>query len=651
MDALRRQMRIVKRRAHIYNIHMNDLIREKLKLLPDAPGVYRMLNAAGEIIYVGKAVNLKNRVRSYFRTEKNRPPKVAAMVSHIADFEYILCQNEMEALTLEASLTKTLQPRYNILLKDDKHFPYVRLDEKKDFPRFEVVRRVKNDGARYFGPYLSGIALRECLNLIRDSFPVRHCRKDIARAIARGERPCLMYHLNKCCAPCSGKVSREEYHALLESVCSFLEGKNQPVIDMLTKQMQDASDRMEFEKAAQYRDRIEAVKRLAEKQHAMGTGDADRDVFALVRDGEDAVIHALFVRGDDIVGSAHYRMATGGEPAGEITGAFLQQFYAEDMEIPREIVVLDLPENHEALAAWLREKRGRAVTLIRPRRGERLQQVMMAQRNGVEAIEKQHALETREWERTGGAMARLAAILGLAEVPSRVECFDNSHIQGRDTVSSMVVFCEGKPAPKEYRRYRIRSAAGGDDLVSMREALTRRFTRLKDGLAAAERGEGEAPEAPGLLVVDGGRTQLTVALQVLSELGLSHIPAIGLAERHEEIILPDEPEPILLARNDPALHVLERLRDEAHRFAITYHRSLHVRTALLSELDAIPGVGEKRKRLLFDAFVTRDAIAAADVEALAAVHGMSRPAAEAVYAHFHPAPAAEAGAEPGSDSE
>ena len=256
---------------------MNDLIREKLNLLPDAPGVYRMLNAAGEIIYVGKAVNLKNRVRSYFRTEKNRPPKVAAMVSHVADFEYILCNNEMEALTLEASLTKTLQPRYNILLKDDKHFPYVRLDEKKDFPRFEVVRRVKNDGARYFGPYLSGVELRDCLNLIRDSFPVRHCRKDISRAIARGERPCLMYHLNKCCAPCSGKVSREEYHALLESVCSFLEGKNQPVIDMLTKQMIDASERLEFEKAAQYRDRIEAVKRLAQKQHAMGTGDADRD--------------------------------------------------------------------------------------------------------------------------------------------------------------------------------------------------------------------------------------------------------------------------------------------------------------------------------------------------------------------------------------
>ena len=616
---------------------MNDLIREKLKLLPDAPGVYRMYNAAGEIIYVGKAVNLKNRVRSYFREQKDRPPKVAAMISHIADFEYILCKNEMEALTLEASLTKTLQPRYNILLKDDKHFPYVRLDDKKDFPRFEVVRRVKNDGARYFGPYLSGSALRDCLNLIRDSFPVRHCRKDIERAIARRERPCLMYHLNKCCAPCSGNVTRAEYHALLDSVCSFLEGKNQPVIDMLTAQMRAASERLEFEKAAQYRDRIEAVKRLGEKQHAMGTGDADRDVFALVRDGEDAVIHALFVRGDDIIGSAHYRMATGGETPGEITGAFLQQFYAEDMEIPREIAVLDMPENHEALTAWLREKRGRAVTIIRPHRGERLQQVMMAQRNGVEAIEKQRALESREWERTGGALARLAAIIGLEEVPFRMECFDNSHIRGRDTVSSMVVFLGGKPAPKEYRRFRIRAAAGGDDLMAMREVLTRRFTRLQEGILAAEK-EGEAPPAgPDLLIVDGGRTQLNVALEVLSELGFSHIPAIGLAERHEEIVLPYEEEPILLPRSDPSLHVLERIRDEAHRFAITYHRSLHVRTALLSELDEIPGVGEKRKRLLFNAFVTRDAIANADVEALAAVRGMSRPAAEAVYAYFHPA--------------
>ena len=621
--------------APCYNNKMNDTIREKLKLLPDAPGVYRMFNAAGEIIYVGKAVNLKNRVRSYFRAEKDRSPKVAAMVSHIADFEYILCRNETEALTLEASLTKTLQPRYNILLKDDKHFPYVRLDETKPFPRFEVVRRVKNDGARYFGPYLSAVALRDCLNLIRDSFPVRHCRKDIPRAIARGERPCLMYHLNKCCAPCSGNVSKEEYRTLLESVCSFLEGKNQPVIEMLTREMLAASDKMEFEKAAQYRDRIESVRALGEKQRAMGTGDADRDVFALVQDGDEAVIHALFIRNDDIIGSARYRMASGGESAGEITGAFLQQFYAEDIEIPREIAVLDLPENHEALAAWLREKRGRAVSILRPQRGEKLQQVLMAERNGREEIEKQRLLKTREWERTGGAMARLSALIGLDEVPCRMECFDNSHIRGRDTVSSMVVFLDGKAAPKEYRRYRTKQDAGGDDLLAMREVLTRRYTRLKEETEAAAREGSPLPPAPDLIVIDGGRTQLDVAVDVLSSLGFSHIPVIGLAEREEHIILPDVQEPIVLARSDSALHVLQRIRDEAHRFAITYHRSLHVKTALLSTLDEIPGIGDKRKRALFDAFISRDAIAAAAVEELAAVKGMNRPAAEAVYAYFH----------------
>ncbi|MBQ6692231.1 MAG: excinuclease ABC subunit C [Clostridia bacterium] len=328
-------------------------------------------------------------------------------------------------------------------------------------------------------------------------------------------------------------------------------------------------------------------------------------------------------------------MASGGESAGEITGAFLQQFYAEDIEIPREIAVLDLPENHEALAAWLREKRGRAVSILRPQRGEKLQQVLMAERNGREEIEKQRLLKTREWERTGGAMARLSALIGLDEVPCRMECFDNSHIRGRDTVSSMVVFLDGKAAPKEYRRYRTKQDAGGDDLLAMREVLTRRYTRLKEETEAAAREGSPLPPAPDLIVIDGGRTQHDVAVDVLSSLGFSHIPVIGLAEREEHIILPDVQEPIVLARSDSALHVLQRIRDEAHRFAITYHRSLHVKTALLSTLDEIPGIGDKRKRALFDAFISRDAIAAAAVEELAAVKGMNRPAAEAVYAYFH----------------
>ena len=610
-------------------MNMNQLIEEKLKLLPDHPGVYRMFNADGEIIYVGKAVNLKNRVRQYFRSQKNMSPKVRAMVSHIADFEYILTANETEALTLEAAMTKSLQPHYNILLKDDKHFPYVRLDERQDFPRFEVVRRAKNDGARYFGPYLSAVTLRDALSCIRDMFPVRHCKKDIAKAIARRERPCLMYHLNKCCAPCSGNVSREEYHKLLDSVSSFLEGDTAPVCDMLRREMMRASDNMEYEKAAQFRDRAAAVERMGEKQRAMTlkTG-AERDVFALARDGEDDVIFALFVRGGNVIGSQHYAMDSLGEDAGEIMAAFLQQYYEGLGTIPKEILVKDMPSNHEELTAWLRQQRGGACEIICPQRGEKAEQVSMAYQNGMDAIKKQRELEHRSWERGEGALARLCGYIGLEELPSRIECFDNSHIRGRDTVSGMVVFIDGKKAPDEYRRFKLRSDHGGDDLSAMREALTRRFEKVKQG-------DAKFANLPDLLIVDGGRTQLNVALEVLNSFGLDYIPSMGLAERNEEIILPDREESIILPRGDGALHFIQRIRDEAHRFAISYHRSLHVRSALMSELDNIDGIGEKRKRLLFDAFVTRDAIAAATTEELCAVKGMNKPAAEAVYAHFH----------------
>lgn len=605
---------------------MNDVIAEKLKLLPDAPGVYRMLDGAGKIIYVGKAVNLKNRVRQYFHSQKNMSPKVAAMVSHIADFEYILVANETEALTLEASMTKDLQPRYNILLKDDKHFPYVRLDEKQSFPRFEVVRRVANDGARYFGPYLSAIALRDALSTIRDAFPVRQCKKDISRAIARGERPCLLYHIGKCCAPCSGNVSPEEYHAMLGSVASFLEGDTKPVLAMLEAEMMKESAALEYERAARTRDRIKSIEALGEKQRAMTTGGADRDVFALARDGEDAVMFALFMRGGSIVGSRHYAMTSAGEPAGEITGAFLQQLYADSGAIPPEICVLDLPENAGALEEWLRSLRGKAVKLLCPKRGEKREQVLMCERNGRDAILKQRELEHRAWERGEGALARLAEIIGLDSIPERMECYDNSHIRGRDTVSGMVVFISGKPAPKEYRRFRIKADAGGDDILAMREVLTRRFEHAKTDERFAA--------MPDLIVVDGGRAQLNAALEVMTDEGLE-IPAIGLAEKKEEIILPDREEGIMLPRGDGALHMLERIRDEAHRFAITYHRSLHIKNALFSELDSIEGVGEKRKRLLFSHFVTRDAIAMATVEELSAVKGMTKNAAAAVYDFYH----------------
>ncbi len=605
---------------------MNQAIEEKLKLLPDAPGVYRMYDAAGEVIYVGKAVNLKNRVRQYFQ-HGPKQAKVAAMVSHIEDFEYILTANETEALTLESNLIKSLKPRYNILLKDDKHFPYVRLDIRQDFPRFEVVRRVQKDGARYFGPYLSAIALRDSLNMIRDAFPVRHCKKDLAKAIARGERPCLMYHLGKCCAPCSGKVSREEYHALLDSVCRFLEGHMEPIIARLKADMDQAAEAMEYERAAQIRDKIAAVEGLGEKQQAISTAVAMRDVFALARDEQDAVVFALFVRGGKIVGTERLRMACGEESGPEVMANFLKQYYADDVPIPPEVVVHELPEEAEAIEAWLTKIRGRRAALICPQRGEKRRQAEMAYENGLDAIKKARELEHRAWEKGEGALAALCGAIGLEVLPVRMECYDNSHIRGRDTVSGMVVFLNGQPAPKEYRRFRIKEEAGGNDLVAMREVLTRRFSK-------AQEGDSKFAQLPDLLVVDGGKEQLQVALEVLAEFGLE-IPAIGLAERTETILLPGVEEPLALSRRDPALHLLQRIRDEAHRFAITYHRSLRARNALMSELDAIEGIGPKRKRALFEHFITLDAIKQADAAALAAAPGMNRPAAEKVYAHFH----------------
>ena len=607
---------------------MNDIIAEKLKLLPDEPGVYKMYDGSGEIIYVGKAVNLKNRVRQYFQ-HTPKPPKVEAMVSHIEDFQYIITSNETEALTLESNLIKALMPRYNILLKDDKHFPYVRLDTKQDFPRFEVVRKVKKDGAKYFGPYLSSLSLKDALTAIRDIFPVRHCKKDIHKAIARNERPCLMYHLGKCCAPCSGKVSREEYHRLLESVSRFLEGHTGPIIELLTEQMQSASENMEYEKAAQLRDRIKAIKSLAEKQQAISVTGSERDIFAFVKDKEDSVVFALFERGGKIIWAESMSIACGGETTGEIMASFLKQHYADGAPVPKEIVVRDMPEDKEALSEWLSENRGSKVEITCPQRGEKKKLAEMAYRNGVEAIQKARELEHRSWERGEGAMLRLCEIIGLDEIPERMECYDNSHIRGRDTVSGMVVFINGKSAPKEYRRFRIKEEVNGDDYMAMREVLTRRFQRAKDG-------DEKFTRLPDLLVVDGGRGQLNVALEVLEEFGLSHIPAIGLAEQNEDIILPDKEEPIRLSRRDPALHILERIRDEAHRFAITYHRSLRAKNALMSELDGIDGIGPKRKRALFDAFITSENIRNASIGELCGAKGMSKPAAEKVFAHFHP---------------
>ena len=608
---------------------MNATIEEKLKLLPDAPGVYRMYDAGGTVIYVGKAVNLKNRVRQYFRDSKGHSPKVRAMVSHIEDLETIQVTNEREALSLECNLIKQYRPKYNILLKDDKHFPYVRIDMKQDFPRVETVRRVANDGARYVGPFLSSTPLRESMAILRDHYPIRHCKKDLKKAMARRERPCLMYHVGKCCAPCSGKVSREEYHAMLEEIVAFLSGSTEGVTRELERRMEEASEALDFERAAMLRDRIRAIRSLSEKQTVIAVTDARMDVFALGRQEDKALVYALFVRGGKVIGTEPYRMeADPEEPDGAVMAAFLTQYYEDGSGVVPEILVHTEPDGISGIAEWLSGLAGRKVFLHRPERGDKKKLADLAYRNCLDLLEKDATLQKRAWERGEGALAQLSGLLGLDEVPARMECYDNSHMQGRDTVSSMVVFTDGQPDKKAYRRFRLRSEAGGDDLLAMREVLTRRFER------AEKQDPGFLP-LPDLIVIDGGKTQLEVAEEVLREKGLDYIDAIGLAESFELIYLPDRDDPIVLPRSSAALHLIERIRDEAHRFAITYHRSLRAKRDLFSVLDRIPGVGEKRKRALFDHFDTMQDIRSADVEALSAVPGVSRPAAESIYAYFH----------------
>lgn len=424
---------------------MNTKIQEKLKLLPDKPGVYKMFNAQGELIYVGKAVNLKNRVRQYFQSQKNHTAKVRAMVSNICDFDFVIVTNETEALNLESNLIKQNMPYYNILLKDDKHFPYIRIDFRQDFPRVEIVRRYKRDGAKYFGPYLSSFMLRESIEAVRENFPVRQCKHDIGRMIARGERPCLMYHVGKCCAPCTGKVTREQYHELLNEVAALFEGNCKPYIAKLTEQMQKESQNLNFEKAAQLRDRIRAIKSVSEKQIASSATDKCYDVFALARDELGTLAYGLFVRGGNVISAEGYKIEAEDESFSEIIEQFLLQFYHDAGDMPHEINVADEPQECEQLEAFLSQKCGHSVKIRVPKRGEKLKQCELAKMNAAQTLARSRELAHREWERTEGALAELCRIIGIGMLPHRMECFDNSHFQGRDTVGSMVVFINGKP--------------------------------------------------------------------------------------------------------------------------------------------------------------------------------------------------------------
>lgn len=611
---------------------MNDRLSEKLKNLPDHPGVYIMKDAQGVIIYVGKAISLKNRVRQYFHSPANHDIKVRNMVPRIEDLDYIITDSELEALALESNLIKKHMPRFNILLKDDKHYPYIKINTKESYPRVEVVRKLGEDDARYFGPYIS-ISQKMLLEELESNFPMRTCKKDIEKALKRKERPCLNYHMGRCLGPCAGYVDEKEYQALVNDVCLFLSGKLDDTIKNLKGQMEDAAGNLEFEKAAVLRNRITALENLLQKQKAIEPGLHDRDVFALAREKDTAVIHGFFVRQGKLLHSERYIFEeVDGEDDAEIWEAFLNQYYASAPQIPREILVPSVFASICLIEEYLSQRAGHRVHILIPQRGEKKKLLEMASNNARDAITKHIEYRMKQYDRNEGAQLELYRILGIEGGDPRMEAFDISNIQGTDSVASMVVFIDGKPQNKEYRRFKIKTVEGADDFASMHEVVLRRLLRAKSETASGS-SSGFA-HLPGLIIIDGGKGQLHAAMDAMNEAGFT-IPMIGLAKRLEEIFLPGQEQPLILNARSPALHLLERIRDEAHRFAITYHRSLRTKGGMRSELEGIQGIGPKKRAALMRHFQSSGQICNTGIEELRSIPGMDIRSAKAVFAHFH----------------
>lgn len=596
---------------------MNDAIKETLAVLPNAPGVYIMHDASGKVIYVGKAVILKNRVRSYFRPASQVSPKVRAINAHVASIETIVTASEMEALILECNLIKKYRPRYNIDLKDDKTYPYLKITVGEAYPRMVLTRRVQKDGARYYGPFADAGALRDTMKLIRNMFPLRHCRN------LNAKRPCLQYHLHRCLAPCTGKVPVSEYKQMVDAVLLLLDGKVSQLEKDLTAKMQQASDNLEFEAAARYRDSLLSLRKLAEKQKAT-TESGDRDVVGLAMDDSGVCVQVFFIRSGKILGRDSFFLDQEiGEPGGEVLADFLKQYYHENHRPPREILVSeDLADSDRTLLSqWLSSLCEKPVNLLVPQRGLKHDLVLMAVNNARKNLEER----LRRGHAFGGtdldAAEQLQKALGLEKPLERMDCFDISHNQGRETVASMVVFRNGAPSKKDYRRYKLRSTEGKpDDFKSMEEVVYRRYRDLED--------------LPSLIIIDGGKGQLSSACAVIRGLGITpeEVPVIGLAKREEEIFKEGAHTSILLDKMSPALHLIQHIRDEAHRFAITYHRKRLGKRNLVSVLDHLEGLGPKRRAALWKRFGSLDAMRQASVEDLAAVDSMTWPVAERVHA-------------------
>jgi excinuclease ABC subunit C len=611
-------------------------LQATLKRLPDRPGVYLLKDERGDVLYVGKAQSLRSRVRSYW--QKQAPPRalgdvhrIREVIDRVADVEYTLTDSVSEALLLEANLIKRFRPRFNVRLKDDKSYPYIKITLADDFPRIERTRKLVNDGSRYFGPYASASSVDESMNLVRRLFPFRTCTIDIRDGQRALQRPCLLYHIKRCQGPCIEAISKADYRADIEQVELFLEGRQEVVVKALRREMTAAADQTEYERAGALRDKIRAIERTMESQKMAAFARTELDLFGMARQDGQAATQLFAIRNGKLIGRDVYLVdATREAPDEEVLGSFLAQYYARASSVPREVYVPFLPPDAADIEAFLTEKRGSHVRLHVPQRGERRELMALATTNAGETLAREQARWLADQGKTLAALEELAEALGLPGPPMRIECYDISNFQGAESVGSMVVFEEGKPRSGEYRRFRIKGVQGPNDFASHQEVLRRRFRLTKTGDEGSD--EERRWAMPDIVIVDGGKGQVSAAKEVLDELGLHDLPLAGLAKEREELFLPGRSDPILLPPTSSALYLVQRLRDEAHRFAITYHRDLRAKRSVRSAFDDLPGVGPKRKRELLKVFGSVKRVRDAPVEQIAAVPGISRALAERIKA-------------------
>ena len=618
-------------------------IAEELKKLPDKPGVYIMHDAADEIIYVGKAVNLKNRVRQYFRPSHDEGPKKAKMVTQIRRFEYIITDSELEALVLECNLIKEHRPKYNTMLRDDKTYPYIKVTLGEDFPRVLFSRLIRKDKSKYFGPYTSAGAVKDTIELIQKMYQIRTCSRNLPKDIGK-DRPCLNYHIKKCNAPCQGYISKEEYRKSIDMVLSFLNGNYQPVLKDLEIRMMQASDQMEFERAIEYRELLNSVKQIAQKQKITSFDGEDKDIIALANDERDAVVQVFFIRGGKLIGREHFYVRVAAEDSeGQVLTTFVKQFYSGTPFLPKEIMLSAEIEDIPVIEEWLSAKRGARVYIRVPQKGMKEKLVELAKKNAELVLSQDRERIKREEGRTIGALKEIEKLLDMQGL-NRIEAYDISNISGFQTVGSMIVYEKGKPCRSDYRKFRLKTIQGPDDYASMHEVLTRRFLHgieEKKELQEKQMDEefGSFTRFPDLIMMDGGKGQVNIALSVLSELHLN-IPVCGMVkdDNHRTRGLYYNNVEIPIERTSEGFKLITRIQDEAHRFAIEYHRSLRSKVQVHSVLDDIEGIGETRRKALMRRFQSVERIREASVEELKETESMNERAAEAVYAFFHKKP-------------